>query len=306
MDPLTIASLIGTAGQGLMSVLGANSAAANAVKQQNKINLFNVNQNALFDTGAKGLEATAMGMPTYQADMRGYNAMTDQANQNYAQAQGSTRNALDQYQLDQADQGFANMVQASGKLGLSKADMAAQLLGGQQLAGAQKAKSISESQQYSLGNIAQARQMQLAALGQSAAGGAMESYRQYASQAARQQGILGVQQANLSGKMNLGLQGMQLDLSAAGIVDKANQSYYLGAGGALGGMSSGLLAMGMQQMKMDQLAKMYANNKGGLATKDFTGMQDYINTPNMTPGSLPSLVPSNLPTMDASNAIFNA
>jgi hypothetical protein len=261
MDPLTIASLVGTAGQGIMSILGANSAAANAVKQQNKINLFNVNQNALFDTGAKGLEATAMGMPTYQADMRGYNAITDQANQNYAQAQGSTRNALDQYQLDQADQGFANMVQASGKLGLSKADMAAQLLGGQQLAGAQKASSISNSQQYSLANIAQAKQSQLAALGQAAAGGAMENYRQYASQAARQQGILGVQQSNLSGKMNLGMQGMQLDLSAAGIVNKANDAYYLGAGSALGGMSSGLMAMGMQNMKMDQLAKMYGNNK---------------------------------------------
>jgi len=267
MDPLTIASLIGTAGQGLMSVLGANSAASNAVKQQQKVNLFNVNQNALFDTGAKGLEATAMGVPTYQADMSGYNAMTDKASQNLAQAQGSTRNALDQYQLDQADQGFANMVQASGKLGLSKADMAAQLLSGQQLAGNQKASTIANSQQYALANIAQLRQSQLAALGQSAAGGAMEKYRQYASQASRQQGILGVQQSNLMGKMNLGTQGMQLDLSAAGIVNKANDAMYMGAGNTLGGMSSGLLAMGMQNMKMAQLQQMYGNKNLDLGTQ---------------------------------------
>ena len=275
MDPLTIASIAGTAGQGLMSFLGANAATKAAVAQQNKINLFNANQNALFDTGARNLESTAMNMPTYQADMRGYDAMVNQATQNLAQAQGSTRNALDQYQLDQADQGFANMVQASGKLGLSKADMAAQLLGGQQVAGAQKASSIANSQQYSLANIAQARQSQLAALGQAAAGGAMENYRQYASQASRQQGILGVQQSNLSGKMNLGLQGMQLDLSAAGIVDKANQSYYLGGGSALGAMSSGLLAMGMQNMKMNQLQQMYANrtsnNDNSIPSYDILG-----------------------------------
>lgn len=303
MDPLIIASLVGTAGQGIMSMLGASSAAENARRQQQKVNLFNVNQNALFDAGAKDLETTAMGMPTYQADMRGYNALVDKASQNLAQAQGSTRNALDQYQLDQADQGFANMVQASGKLGLSKADMAAQLLSGQQLAGNQKASTISASQQYSLANIAQARQSQLVAIGQAAAGGVMENYRQYASQAARQQGILGVKQSNLMGKMNLGTQGMQLDMSAAGIVNKANDSYYLGMGGTLGGMSSGLLALGMQNMKMNQLQQMYANNNQGLGTKDFSTMQDFINIP--TPQTAPSqAAPLLLPLADKSNNVY--
>lgn len=303
MDPLIIASLVGTAGQGIMSMLGARSAAENARRQQQKVNLFNVNQNALFDAGAKDLETTAMGMPTYQADMRGYNALVDKASQNLAQAQGSTRNALDQYQLDQADQGFANMVQASGKLGLSKADMAAQLLSGQQLAGNQKASTISASQQYSLANIAQARQSQLAAIGQAAAGGVMENYRQYASQAARQQGILGVKQSNLMGKMNLGTQGMQLDMSAAGIVNKANDAYYLGMGATLGGMSSGLLALGMQNMKMTQLQQMYANNNQGLATRDFSTMQDFINIP--TPKTAPSQAePLLLPLADKSNNVY--
>jgi len=256
MDPFSIAGAVGGIASGIVGMIGANSAIKRAENQKNQVSMFNRNQQAGWDEKMAQMMAFQKAAPTYQADTTAYQAMADKASMNEVQASGATRSALDQFALDQADQGYANLVQATGKLGGSRADMATSLLMGQQNVGAQKGRIISEGQQNMLQDQRQTRMANLSSLGQLAAGKAMEGYRSFASQQANQQGMLGLMGQDLSGRMALNQQGFQSEMTAQGIIDQAHQSMWNAGAGILGTFSSGLNQIGMQNMKTNDMQKM--------------------------------------------------
>lgn len=269
LDPISLigmgSSLIG----GVASMFGASKAADRAKEQIDKVSMFNRNQQAGWDEKMAQMMAFQKAAPTYQADTTAYQAMADKASMNEVQASGATRSALDQFALDQADQGYANLIQATGKLGGSRADMAASLLMGQQNVGAQKGRIISEGQQQMLQDQRQARMANLSSLGQLAAGKAMEGYRAYASQAANQQGMLGLMGQDLSGKMALNQQGFQSEMQANAIYNKAQDDLWQGGANLFGTIGGALNQIGMQNMKMKNLGLMSQNP----ATKDWAKAQ---------------------------------
>jgi len=89
-----------------------------------------------------------------------------------------------------------------------------------------------------------------------AAGKSMENYRTFASQAANQQGMLGLMGQDLSGRMALNQQGFQSEMSAESILNQANQSLYNFGAQTLGTIGAGLNQIGMQKMKTSDLQKM--------------------------------------------------
>jgi len=245
---------------GVASLFGASKSANRAKEQINKVSIFNQGQQAAWDQKMADMMAYQKAAPVYQADTTAYQAMTDKARMNEIQATGQTRAPGTQYALDVADQGYANLVQATGKLGGSRADMAASLLMGQQNVGAQKGQALAQGQQMMLQNQQQAKNTNLWSLGQAAAGKAMENYRAYASQAANQQGMMGLMGQDLSGKMNLAQQGFQSQMSAENIYNQAQDQLFQSGAGILGTFGAGLNQIGMQNMKMTSLQKMM--NKG--------------------------------------------
>jgi hypothetical protein len=256
MDPFSIAGAVGGIASGIVGMIGANKAIGRATEQKNQVSMFNRNQQAGWDEKMAQMMAFQKAAPTYQADTTAYQAMADKARMNEIQASGQTRAPGTQFALDQADQGYANLVQATGKLGGSRADMATSLLMGQQNVGQQKGQALAQGQQMMFQNQQQARMTNLNALGQFAAGKAMEGYRSFASQQANQQGMLGLMGQDLSGRMALNQQGFQSEMTAQGIIDQAHQSMWNAGAGILGTFSSGLNQIGMQNMKTNDMQKM--------------------------------------------------
>lgn len=260
MDPLSIIGIGTSVLGGAVNMFGANKAIKAAKAQGNQVSMFNRSQQAGWDEKMAEMMAFQKAAPTYQADITPYQAMADKARMNEIQASGQTRAPGTQFALDQADQGYANLIQATSKLRGSRADMAASLLMGQQNVGAQKGQALAQGQQMMFQNQQQARMANLSSLGQLAAGRSMESYRTFASQAANQQGMLGLMGQNLTGKMALNQQGFQSEMSAQSILNQAYNSMFNAGAGVLGVVGSGLNQIGMQNMKMADLAKM--QNKG--------------------------------------------
>jgi hypothetical protein len=256
MDPFSIAGAVGGIASGIVGMLGAKDSIKRAEAQKNQVSMFNRNQQAGWDQKMAEMMAAQKAAPTYQADFAPYQAMADKARMNEIQASGQTRAPGTQFALDQADQGYANLVQATGKLGGSRADMLTSLLMGQQNVGAQKGQALAQGQQMIFQNQQQARMANLNALGQLAAGKSMEGYRSFASQAANQQGMLGLMGQDLSGRMALNQQGFQSEMSAESILNQANQSLYNFGAQTLGTIGAGLNQIGMQKMKTSDLQKM--------------------------------------------------
>jgi len=259
MDPLSIIGMGTSVLGGLVGLFGASKAADAATAQKEKVSMFNRNQQAGWDEKMAQMMAFQKAAPTYQADYAPYQAMADKAAMNEIQATGQTRAAGTQFALDQADQGYANLIQATGKLGGSRADMATSLLMGQQNLGAQKGQTLAQGQQMMFQNQQQAKMANLSALGQLAAGKSMENYRTFASQAANQQGMLGLMGQDLSGRTALAQQGFQSEMAAQGIIDQAHQSMWNAGAGILGTIGGGLNQIGMQKMKINDLTKMMKN-----------------------------------------------
>lgn len=263
LDPLSIIGMGTSLLGGVTSLLGASAAEKKAKEQAFKVGYFNQGQQNAWDTKMAEMMATQKAMPTYQADMSGYQALSDKARANEMQASGQTRVAGQQFALDQADQGLANLIQATSKTGGSRADLATTLLMGQQNAAAQKGQTLAQGQQMIFQGQQQAKMNTLNTLGQVAAAKAMEGYKTYASQAANQQGLLGLMGQDLQGRTALAQQGFQSEMQAQNIANQAADQLFMGGAGVLGTIGSGLNAIGMQNMKTNQLSKMFGGSGGG-------------------------------------------
>jgi hypothetical protein len=266
MDPFSIAGAVGGIASGVVSMIGAKDSIKRAKEQKNQVSMFNRNQQAGWDEKMAEMMAAQKAAPTYQPDTSSYQAMADKARMNEIQASGQTRAPGTQFALDQADQGYANLIQATGKLGGSRADMAASLLMGQQNVGAQKGQTLAQGQQMMFQNQVNAKQANLSALGDLAAGKSMEAYRAFASQAEKAQGTLGLMGQDLTGKMALNQQGFQSEMDAQSILNQAHQSLYNAGAGVLGTFSSGLGAIGAQNVKTNDMKTMLAG-MGDIANK---------------------------------------
>lgn len=256
LDPMSIASLVSGGISGIASIFGASQAKKAAQDNVNRVQSFYGNQQSVLDVATQDMLARQRAMPTYQADLTPYQAMADKARMNEIQATGQTRAPGTQFALDTADQGYANLVQATGRLGGSRADMATSLLMGQQNVGAQKQGALATGQQMMFQNQMNARQQNLSTLGQVAAAKSMENYRTFASQQANQQGMINLLGQTTQSKMNLAQQGFQSEMAARGAVQQANDAMWMGGANILGTIGSGLGQIGMQNMKMKQLEKM--------------------------------------------------
>lgn len=261
MDPLSIIGLGTSVLGGVMSIFGASKAADRATEQLHKVQQFNRGQQDTFNAGMEDLYARQRAMPKYQADMTPYNALADKARMNEIQATGQTRMPGTQYALDQAEQGYANLVQSAGKIGGSRADLATTLLMGQQNLGAQKGATLAQGQQMMFQNQQQAKANTLNTLGQVAAAKSLEGLRMYQSEAANQQGLIGLMQQGLQGRTNLAQQGFQSEMTAQGIINQAHDQMWQGGAQTLGAIGGGLNALGMQNMKMDRLEKIMGKGK---------------------------------------------
>ena len=273
MDPLSMIGMGANLLGGVVSMFGANDAMKRAEAQKNQVQMFNRNQQAGWDEKMAQMMAFQKAAPTYQPDTTAYQTMADKARMNEIQATGQTRAPGTQFALDQADQGYANLVQATSKLGGSRADMATSLLMGQQNVGAQKGQALAQGQQMMFQNQQQAKMTNLNALGQLAAGKSMENYRAFASQAANQQGTLGLMGQDLSGKMALNQQGFQSEMAAQGIIDQAHQSMWNAGAGILGTIGGGLNQIGMQKMKTNDLQSMMGLKKADGTSPSWQDMQ---------------------------------
>ena len=298
MDPLSIIGMGANLLGGVVSMFGANDAMKRAEAQKNQVQMFNRNQQAGWDEKMAQMMAFQKAAPTYQPDTTAYQTMADKARMNEIQATGQTRAPGTQFALDQADQGYANLVQATGKLGGSRADMAASLLMGQQNVGAQKGQALAQGQQMMFQNQQQQKAYNLNALGQFAAGKAMEGYRSYTSQAANQQGMMGLMGQDLTGKMNLAQQGFQSEMTAQGILDQARMASDSGFANIMGTIGSGLSQIGMQNMRMSDLQKMMGN-AGEAGISNATSLYDITKNAQSAFGSgaaLGQTIGVNVPT----------
>jgi hypothetical protein len=306
MDPFSIAGAVGGIASGIVGMLGAKDSIKRAEAQKNQVSMFNRNQQAGWDQKMAEMMAAQKAAPTYQADFAPYQAMADKARMNEIQASGQTRAPGTQFALDQADQGYANLVQATGKLGGSRADMATALLMGQQNVGQQKGQALAQGQQMMFQNQQQAKMANLNALGQFAAGKSMENYRSYASQAANQQGMLGLIGQDLSGRMALNQQGFQSEMSAQSILDQAAFAKDNMFGNMMGTIGAGLNQIGMQNMKMKELGLMM--NQGGGGSDNSTSLSSILSNAQNVFGSGASLgqtIGVNLPFAQNPTQAFN-
>ena len=262
LDPISIAGMATSLAGGVASLFGASAAKKRANEQIGKVAAFNQGQQNNWDTKMAEMMAAQKAIPTYQSDMSGYQALSDKARLNEIQASGQTRVAGQQFALDQADQSYANLVQATGKLGGSRADMATSLLMGQQNVSAQKGQTLAQGQQMMFQDQQQARMNSLNTLGQVAAARVMEGYKEYGSQAANRQGVIGLMGQDLQGRTALAQQGFQSQMMAQNIAGQAADQLYMGGANILGTIGSGLNAIGMQNMKMSSFSKMMGGNSG--------------------------------------------
>jgi len=273
MDPFSIAGAVGGIASGIVGMIGANSAIKRAEDQKNQVSMFNRNQQASWDQKMAEMMAAQKAAPTYQADYAPYQAIADKARMNEIQASGQTRAPGTQFALDQADQGYANLVQATGKLGGSRSDMLTSLLMGQQNVGQQKGQALAQGQQMMFNNQQQQKMVNINALGQFAAGKSMENYRSFASNADNYKGMVGLMGQDLSGKMALNQQGFQSEMTAQGIIDQAHQSMWNAGAGIFGTIGGGLNQIGMQNMKTNDLQSMMGLKKANGTSPTWQDMQ---------------------------------
>lgn len=261
MDPITLALIGGglMAGGGIASVVGAYGQKDEAKKQQERQTVFASQQRGLFDQGFGDLMAQAKGLSTYQGDLTKYNQAEELARQNQLQASGASRVAGEQIARDRASKATADALAMARRAGGSSSDlMTAALLGQQQESAAQGDISLA-SQQQLFAQQQQAKQDYLSQIGVTAAARAREHGLEFQSQSAKEQGILGLSQQRLQGKMSLEDVLFQQEQAKAGELANANAAIWSGWGKIGTDIGSQLMTVGFENMKMANLGKSVKN-----------------------------------------------
>lgn len=271
--PLLAAAGVSLAG-GLLKTIGAGGQSSEAQRQLDAQRSFATRQTNAFDAGSAGLLAGAKGLSTYTGDLSGY-VKAERAAEDAKRMAGSGRVAGEDIMREQARQTTANTLAAAKQGARSGTDLLTAALFAQNQENAQMQDINVQTQQQRQQQAQLAQQNYLAQLGESAAAQAREQGLQFQSLSNRENTILNTQAQNLQSGMNLQQSLFQQEQAKAGALADAKAAIWSGLGGVASQIGSGMMSIGMQQMNLDALSKMYGGGGGGSEIiKSFSGAID--------------------------------
>lgn len=241
---------------GALNIIGGIGIKDEAERQMYAAEKFAKQQKEAFNKGYGDLLAQAKGLSTYQGDITKY-TKAEQAAELMRRTAGAGQMPGEARALEQTRQSTANMLAAAQRGAGSGADLLAAAALGQAQEGAQVSDIMARSQTLGYEEKQRAQQEYLQKLSETAAASARERGLEFESLSGKENTLLGLNQQELQGKLNLENQMFQMQQVAEANVAKAKGALWSGAGDIFSSIGSGLMDMQAQADNMELLKSIY-------------------------------------------------